>query len=102
MYDIFERLLKEKGVKAFDVAKATGFRSSLFTDWKKGRYKPKAEKRRIIADYFGVTLAYLDGESIYPNGELTVREKSVKPSEELALLAPWNKGVQEACGKCDH
>lgn len=22
--------------------------------------------------------------------------------EELALLAPWNKGVQEACGKCDH
>lgn len=81
MYEIFARLLKEKGVKAFDVAKATGLRSSLFTDWKMGRYKPKAEKRRIIADYFGVTLAYLDGESIYPNGEPAVREKSVKPSE---------------------
>lgn len=81
MYEIFARLLKEKGVKAFDVAKATGLRSSLFTDWKMGRYKPKAEKRRIIADYFGVTLAYLDGESIYPNGEPMVREKPVKPSE---------------------
>ena len=22
--------------------------------------------------------------------------------EELSLLAPWNKDVQEACGKCDH
>lgn len=81
MYEIFARLLKEKGVKAFDVAKATGLRASLFTDWKMGRYKPKAEKRRIIADYFGVTLAYLDGESIYPNGEPMVREKPVKPSE---------------------
>lgn len=81
MYEIFARLLKEKGVKAFDVAKATGLRSGLFTDWKKGRYTPKAEKRRIIADYFGVTLAYLDGESIYPNGEPMVRKKTVKPSE---------------------
>ena len=85
MYEIFERLLKEKGVKAFDVAKATGLRSSLFTDWKKGRYTPKADKRRIIADYFGVTLAYLDGESIYPNGEPTVEQKFVKPSELIKI-----------------
>lgn len=29
-----------------------------------------------------------------PSAEMT--------DEELSLLAPWNKGVQEACGKCDH
>ena len=85
MYEIFERLLKEKGVKAFDVAKATGLRPSLFTDWKMGRYTPKAEKRRIVADYFGVTLAYLDGESIYPKGEPRVEQKFVKPSELIKI-----------------
>ena len=29
-----------------------------------------------------------------PSAEMT--------DEELSLLAPWNKEVQEACGKCDH
>lgn len=29
-----------------------------------------------------------------PSAEMT--------DEELSLLAPWNKDVQEACGKCDH
>ena len=29
-----------------------------------------------------------------PSAEMT--------DEELSLLAPWNKDVQETCGKCDH
>ena len=61
MYEIFERLLKERGVKASAVAKATGIASSVFTDWKKGRYTPKVDKMQKIADYFGVSVAYLQG-----------------------------------------
>lgn len=83
MYEIFARLLKEKGVKVFDVAKATGLRSSLFTDWKMGRYKPKAEKRRIIADYFGVTLDYLDGISDRPHGDFT----NAKPVSSVEMIS---------------
>lgn len=30
------------------------------------------------------------------------RPSAEMADEELSLLAPWNKDVQEACGKCDH
>lgn len=59
MYEIFEKLLKEKGVKAADVTRATGIASGTFTDWKKGRYIPKTDKMQKIADYFGVSIEYL-------------------------------------------
>lgn len=59
MYEIFKRLLEEKGLKAYDVCKATGIPSSSITDWKKGRYTPKADKMQKIADFLGVSLEYL-------------------------------------------
>lgn len=59
MYEIFLKLLKERGVKASDVSKATGIPQSTFSDWKKGRSKPKDEKLQKIADYFGVSSYYL-------------------------------------------
>ena len=60
MYEIFERLLQETGAKASDVCKATGIRSGVLSDWKKGRYTPKVDKRRKIAEFFKVSLEYLD------------------------------------------
>lgn len=59
MYEIFLKLLKERGVKASDVSKATGIPQSTFSDWKKGRSAPKDEKLQKIADYFGVSAYYL-------------------------------------------
>lgn len=60
MYEIFEQLLKEKGARASDVAKATGINPTVFSDWKKGKSSPKTDKLRKIAEYFGVSLEYLD------------------------------------------
>lgn len=59
MYDIFERLLKERGCKAADVAKATGIHPSTFSDWKKGKSVPKQDKMLKIAEFFGVSVEYL-------------------------------------------
>lgn len=59
MYSVFERLLAERHVKVSDVAKKTGIRQGVFSDWKMGRYTPKQDKLQKIADYFGVTLQYL-------------------------------------------
>lgn len=68
MYEIFVRLLKERNLKASDVSKATGIPSSTFTDWKKGRYTPKVDKLKLIADFLGVTLDYLQ-TGTYPDFE---------------------------------
>lgn len=59
-YEIFEELLNKKGVRIADVVKATGITPATIYDWKAGRYRPKDDKRKIIADYFGVSLEYLD------------------------------------------
>lgn len=59
MYEIFVQLLDRTGKKASDVAKATGIPSSTFSDWKKGKSSPKAEKLQKIADYFGLSVDYL-------------------------------------------
>ena len=59
MYEVFEKLMKERGETFTDVAKAVGGRASSFTDWRAGRSKPKADKLKKIADHFGVTVEYL-------------------------------------------
>lgn len=59
MYDIFERLLNEKGLTAYRVSKETGITPSTFTHWKNGEYEPKLDKLQKIADYLGVTVDYL-------------------------------------------
>ena len=58
MYDKFEALLKERGVTAYQVSKATGIATSTLTEWKNGTYKPKVEKMMLIADFFEVPLEY--------------------------------------------
>ena len=60
-YQIFEKLLKTHETTVYRVAKATGISSTTFTDWKKGRSMPKADKLKRVADYFGVSLEYMLG-----------------------------------------
>lgn len=74
MYELFEKLLKERGVTAYQVSKATGISTGSLSDWKKGRSKPKPDKLKKIADYFGVTVDYLCGgnkSDPATNGEVT-------------------------------
>ena len=61
MYEIFAKLLKEKGVTPYQVSKATGVAQSSLSDWKNGRSKPKYEKMLAISDYFGVSVDYILG-----------------------------------------
>ena len=61
MYEIFEKLLNEKGLTAYKVSKDTGVSTATLTSWKQGIYTPKNEKLQKIADYFDVDLDYLLG-----------------------------------------
>lgn len=59
MYSIFESLLKARHCKFADVARKTGISLSTFTDWRAGRYTPKADKIAKIANFFGVSPEYI-------------------------------------------
>ncbi len=59
MYEIFDKLCKERGVTPYRVGKETKIATSTFSDWKMGRSTPKQDKLKRIADFFGVTVEYL-------------------------------------------
>ena len=80
-YEYFEKVLKNKNLKAFDVSKGTGIRSGVFSDWKHGRYVPKADKMQAIADYLGVPVEPLLGS------EFTEEKQIHYVDEESARIA---------------
>lgn len=80
MYEIYCKLRDERKLKDSDVAKDTGITKSTFSDWKSGRSKPKNEKLKKIADFFGVSLEYLTGE------EKNNNVKNLSSQEELDII----------------
>ena len=64
-YELFLDLLEKTGYKTAQVAKGTGISPSVFSDWKSGRYTPKMDKLKRIAEYFGIPVDYFTGEQEY-------------------------------------
>ena len=58
MYEKFEKLLNERGVTAYEVAKQTGIQAATLSAWKKGEYTPKIDKLCKIANYFEIPGTY--------------------------------------------
>lgn len=58
MYEKFQELLTKTGKTSYQVAKDTGISETVFSYWKSGRSKPKVDKLKVLADYFGVTIDY--------------------------------------------
>lgn len=98
MYDIFERLLEERRITATDVSRETGIPRSIFTDWKKGRSKPKADKLQKIADYFGVSIEYLttgeQPEQYYLNDETAQIAQEIFEDPDLHALFDAARGAK--------
>ena len=93
MYEIFAKILAEKGLKAADVTRATGIKSPVFSEWKKGKSKPNTEKMIKIANFLGVSVEYLTtgkeiegGETYYINDDTREIAQKVFESKELRLL----------------
>lgn len=78
MYEIFAKLLSEKGLKAADVTRATGIKSPVFSEWKKGKSKPNVEKMIKIANFLGVSVEYL----MTGKETETEREPVLRPKDE--------------------
>lgn len=60
-YEVFEKLCKIKDVTPYRVAQETTVSTSTLSSWKVGRYIPKNDKIKLLADYFNVTPGFLLG-----------------------------------------
>lgn len=93
MYEIYLKLLKEKGVKTSDVCKATGIVASTFSDWKKGKSSPKQDKLMKIADFFGVSLEYL------MTGKDTHNTDTLSPKDDRDIKKDLDNIMQKLTNK---
>lgn len=82
-YAIFEELCRKIGVKPADVARETGVSTATLSNWKAGRYTPKADKRRLIADYLGVSLEVLDGVETDAQDGYYLSQETARKAQEL-------------------
>lgn len=62
VYSKFEKLCEDRGVRPSDVSKATGVSTATLSSWKKGRYSPKIDKLKKIADYFSEDSSYFSDD----------------------------------------
>lgn len=58
LYQKYEELLKRTGKTSYQVSKDTGIGQNTLSNWKTGRSRPKVEKLKILADYFGVDVNF--------------------------------------------
>lgn len=57
-YKKYATLRDSKSVTDYEVSKKTEVSTSTLSNWKAGRYTPKSDKIKKIADYFGVSIEY--------------------------------------------
>lgn len=97
MYEIFEKLLNERGLKTADISRATGISLPIFSYWKAGRSTPKYDNLRKIADFFNVTVDYLitgkepeKTDHLFPLNGLSATEHT-ELIETYSMLSKENK-----------
>ena len=82
--EILERitaLCKEKGISRRQMEKEAGLATGSTSKWKTG-FKPNQSSLKKLSDFFGVSVAYLQGESEYR-------------SEQEAIIQGWSKTIDE-------
>lgn len=58
MYKKFKELLSKTDKTIYRVSVDTGIATATLYDWRDGKSKPKVDKLKILADYFGVSIEY--------------------------------------------
>lgn len=91
MYSIYEKLIKERGITTYRVAKDTGISESFFYSWKIGRTNPSYEYLDKLANYFGVSIEYLKTgtykeKDYYLNDETADIAQKIFDNRKLRLL----------------
>lgn len=92
-YQNFEELCKQRNIKPNKVSKETGVSTATLTSWKQGKYTPKPDKLKLIADFFNVSLEFLmRNEDVQWNPSEQAMDYTISLSEEEQdLLIKYRK-----------
>ena len=97
-----EALRTERGISRPALSAALGFPKTAMEKFETGRQTPTQDQQRKLADYFGVTLPYLRGESDDPSegdswlsGNVPAEEPVRTPAAPPVQKKPRPVAVQE-------
>lgn len=100
MYENYAKIRDSRGLRDSDVSKGTGISSSVFSDWKKGRYDLKYDKLQKIAEFLGVTTDQLTGvqsnvqpEDYYENAKSALIAQQMFDDPQLRALHHIKKNI---------
>ena len=94
MYEYYQKLLDEKGLKNADVARATGISNMTLSDWKRGKSEPKTKNMQKIADFLGTTVDYFTtGKETAPD---IVEKRQDEYTELISLYSKLSEDSQKA------
>ena len=85
MYERYLELLGETSKTTYVMCKDTGLRQSAISAWKSGKTRPSSRTFQVIADYFGVNVEWLSGET-------DVRENRKPANPEIGGLSATKYG----------
>lgn len=99
-YDNFLSLCKSQNIFPIEVRRALGISQSTMASWKSRGLTPKYETLSKIADYFGVSVDYLLGNTeqkekplVNEDEELTEYLDELKNRPEMKMLFSLAKGA---------
>ncbi|AWY20090.1 LexA family transcriptional regulator [Moraxella bovis] len=96
-----EQLMKQKQVDLNDVADATGISYEMVRRYKDGIAKPREKGMQKLADYFGVSIAYMGfgNEGFQSNGFVDGVAKKVR---EIPVLTWVQAGIFNETGELEY
>jgi transcriptional regulator with XRE-family HTH domain len=100
MYEIYERLLKAKGLSTADVCKATGISQSTMSNWKKRQNNLSTKNAQKVADFLGVSINYLmtgeddQHQAYYLNDETAKMAQELFENKDMRVLFSAARGAK--------
>lgn len=88
-YENFAELCEKNHVTPNKVSRETGISTATLTSWKQGKYTPKTDKLKKIADYFNVSVDYImrkEDVEWDPESQTVTRSVNLSEEEEYILL----------------
>ena len=100
MYEIFEKLLKARGITIYKFCKDAGVSESTIYNWKKKKTQCIPKLQKIVCDFFGVTVDYLmtgeskeDNAGYYLNPETAVMAQAMFDDPDMRALFDMKRNM---------
>lgn len=94
-FEVFERIIKEKGLTIPKVAKAAGIAPASIYAWRKGEYNIKLDKLRALAQYLECSVDTLLGVENASDNNTSKDEFEFVENSSNSLSA--DEGISDKC-----